>query len=102
MKVNVLPWKWTEIILSHKGAKTSNKFPFPPPEGCPNWSLKGVRAGADFTGWPTLGGAMCLSHAHYPAFAPHTSEVATGFFTFLYLIHNLLQLHMYTVIFSPL
>ena len=67
-----LPWKWTEIILSHKGAKTSNKFPCSPSEGCPRWSLKGVRAGADFMGWPTLGGAMCLSHAHYPAFAPHT------------------------------
>ena len=44
---------------------------------------------------------MCISHAHYPAFVPHTSEVATGFLAFLYLIHNLLQLHMYTVISVP-
>ena len=50
-----------------------------------------------------LGGAVCRDHAWYPAFAPDTPEVAVGFWVFLYLIvHNLPQLRMHAVIFSPL
>ena len=38
-----------------------------------------------------------------PVFAPGSSEVAVGFLVFLYLVvHNLPQVHMHTVVFSPL
>ena len=50
----------------------------------------------------SLGGAGCRDHAQHPAFALDTSEVAVGFLVFLYLLHNLPQLHMQAVIFSPL
>ena len=50
-----------------------------------------------------FGGAECRGHAQCPAFAPSSSEVAVGFLVFLYLVvHNLPQLDMHTVIFSPL
>ena len=49
-----------------------------------------------------FGGAMCRDRAQYPAFAPDTSKVAAGFVVFLYrIVHNLLQVHLYAVIFSP-
>lgn len=38
----------------------------------------------------------------YPAFALDTLEVAVGFLVFLYLVQNLFQLLMYTVIFYSL
>ena len=41
---------------------------------------------------------MCRVHAQDPAFAPDSSEVAVGFFVFLYLVvHNLPQLSMHTI-----
>ena len=47
--------------------------------------------------------AMCRGHVQYPAFAPGSSEVAVGFLVFSYVLaHNFPQLHMGTVIFSPL
>ena len=50
-----------------------------------------------------FGGAVCRGHARYPAFASGSSEVAAGFLVFLYLVvHNLPQLYMHAVIFSPL
>ena len=50
-----------------------------------------------------LGGVVCRGHAQYPAFAPDHSEVAVGLFGFLYLaVHNLPQLHLHAVVFSPL
>ena len=50
-----------------------------------------------------LGGVLCRGHAQCPAFAPGSSEVAVGFLVFLYLVvHNLPQLPIYAVIFSPL
>ena len=49
-----------------------------------------------------LGGVECRGHAQCPAFAPSSSEVAVRFLVFLYLVHNLPQLHMHTVTFSPL
>ena len=74
-------------------------------------SVCGVRVGVvqgsvqrgGLGGLPTPHGPVCRAHARYPAFAPGSSEVAAGFFIFLYLVvHNLPQLHMHTVIFSPL
>ena len=55
-------------------------------------------------GLPLFGGVECRRHAQCPGFAPSSSEVAVGFFSvFLYLVaHNLPQLHMHEVIFSPL
>ena len=50
-----------------------------------------------------LGGAVCRNYVQYPDFALDTSEVAVGFLVFLYLVvHNLPQLHMHAVIFSPI
>ena len=50
-----------------------------------------------------LGGLSTRRHAQYPAFALGSSEMAIGFFGLLYLIiPNLSQLHIHTVIFSPL
>ena len=50
-----------------------------------------------------LGGAVCRVHGLYSAFAPSSSEVAVGFLVFLYLVvHNLPQLGLEAVIFSPL
>ena len=50
-----------------------------------------------------FGGVLCSGHAQDPAFAPSSSEVAVGFWGFLYLVVcNLPQLYMHTVIFSPL
>ena len=46
-------------------------------------------------------GAVSRVHVQNLAFAPHTSEVAV-FFEFLYLVHNLSQLHIYAVTYSPL
>ena len=61
------------------------------PEGWLRWSAH------------PLGGVECRGHAQCPAFAPGSSEVAVGFLVFLYLVvHYLPQLHMPTVIFSPL
>ena len=45
------------------------------------------------------GPCFCPQH---PAFAPGSSEMAVGFLVFLYLVHNLPQLCMHAVIFSPL
>ena len=60
------------------------------PEGWLRWSAR------------PFGGAECRGHAQCPAFAPSSSEVAVGVLDFLYLVHNLPQLDMHTVIFSPL
>ena len=50
-----------------------------------------------------FGGVESRGHAQYPAFAPDHSEVAVGLFGFLYLaVHNLPQLHLHAVVFSPL
>ena len=50
-----------------------------------------------------FGGGVCRRHASYPVFAPGYSKVAAELLVFLYLIdHNLPQLHMHSVIFSPL
>ena len=74
-------------------------------------SLKGGEVGADPWVGPEgrlrrsphlLGGAVCRHHVQYPAFAPGTSEVAAGFWSFLYLVNNLPQLLMQAVVFSPL
>ena len=61
--------------------------------------------------WSThlFGGVECRRHAQYPAFAPNTlfllptlQKYQLGSLVFLYLfVHNLPQLHMHTVIFSP-
>lgn len=48
------------------------------------------------------GSVVSRGQTRYPAFAPHSSEVAFGILVFLYLVHNLPQLHMHMVIFSPL
>ena len=46
---------------------------------------------------------MCRGHVWYPAFAPSISEMNGWFVAFLYLtVHNLLQLCMSEVGFSPL
>ena len=51
----------------------------------------------------SLGAAVCRDHAQYPAFSPDTSEVAVECLVFLYLVvHNLPQLRMFAVKFSPL
>ena len=61
------------------------------PEGWLRWSAH------------AFGGAVCRGHAQCPAFAPGSSRAAVGLFgLFLYFVHNLPQLHMHTVIFSPL
>ena len=58
-----------------------------------------------------FGGVEFRGHVQYPVFAPGSSEVAVGGFfvlfglvwVFLYLVvQNLPQLHMHSVIFSPL
>ena len=50
-----------------------------------------------------LGGAICRDHVQYPAFAVCTSEMSVGLQGVLYLtVHNLSQLRMCAVIFSPL
>ena len=65
---------------------------------CPRvWSEGWLRCFAH-----TFGGVECRGHAQYPAFALGSSEVAVGFLVFLYLVHNLPQLCMHAVIFSPL
>lgn len=74
--------------------------------------LNGVRVGADPwagpEGWLQLSthpfdGAVCRNHAQYPAFPPDPSELAVVVLVFLCLVvHNLPQLCMYTVTFSPL
>ena len=44
---------------------------------------------------PPLCGAVCREHPQCPTFAPSSSEVASGFLVFLYLVvRNLPQLHM--------
>ena len=53
---------------------------------------------------PPPHGAVCRAHVPYPAFAPCSSEVAVGFFIFLYLVvHNLPQLRrqLLAVTFRP-
>ena len=57
-----------------------------------------------------LGGVECRGHSQDPVFAPGSSEVAVGYLVSLYLVVQNLpqlhmcmaQLHMRTVIFSPL
>ena len=69
-------------------------------EVCPGVGLEGRRL--RWAAHP-LGGVVCRGHAQCPAFAPGSSEVAVGFLVFLYLVvHNLPQLPIYAVIFSPL
>ena len=47
-----------------------------------------------------LGGAVCMCHVQFPAFAPSTSEVAVELGPFVYLVHNLPQLGIHVVNFS--
>ena len=61
------------------------------PEGWLRWSAH------------PFGGVGCRRHVQYATFAPGSSEVTVGFLVFLYLVvHNLPQLCMHTVMFSPL
>lgn len=67
----------------------------------------GAGAGVQPEGWlrwiAHLFGVACRGHAQYPAFVLSSSEVAAGFSVFLYLVaHNLDQLCVHAVIFSPL
>ena len=68
----------------------------------------GAGPGVEMEGWlgwsaHPLGDAVCRDHVPHPAFAPDTSEVAVGLLVFLYLVvHNLPQLGLEAVIFSPL
>ena len=49
------------------------------------------------------GSAVCRGHVQFPAFTPDSSEMAVGFLVILcFLTHNLPQLGMHAVIFSPL
>ena len=43
----------------------------------------------------------CFCSQH-PSFAPGSLDVTVGFLVFLYLVHNLPQLHMHIVIYSSL
>ena len=43
-----------------------------------------------------FGSVVCRGQTQYLAFAPYSSEVAFGILVFLYLVHNLPQLHMHT------
>ena len=68
----------------------------------------GPEAGLRWLAHP-FGGGVCRGHAQYPAFAPNPcfcSQLFRGgswFSVFLYLVdHNLPQLCMHAVIFSPL
>ena len=49
-----------------------------------------------------LGGGVCRGHVQNPASAPCSLEVAVGFLVILDLVHNLPQLRMRAVTFSPL
>ena len=57
-----------------------------------------------------FGGVVCRGHAQYTVFAPNPlllpralQKWQLGFFwSFLYLVHNLPQLHEHAAIFSPL
>lgn len=50
----------------------------------------------------SLGGAMSRNHARYPVFAPDTSELTVVVGLWYLVVHYLFQLHIYTIIFSPL
>ena len=80
--------------------------------------MHGVRVGMYPGVWPEgwlgsfvhpLGGVVCRGHAQYPAFATNSlflllalQKWQLGFFGLLVSFdHNLPQLHMHTVIFSP-
>ena len=103
---------------SRRGMKTSNSFPCSLPEVGQAGSLYRVRVtcvqvsgqrdgwgGLPSPRWYFVQGAWavpCFCSWH-PVFALGSSEMAIGFFVFLYLaIHTLFQLHMPAVIFSPL
>ena len=75
--------------------------------GCVHGS--GQRGGLDGLPTPLVvvsAGGTCLLSLLTPAFAPGSSEVAVigcfFFFFFCLFFHNLPQLHMHAVIFSPL
>ena len=65
---------------------------------CLIWSEGGVDPGVmleGFFGWfaHPLDGAVCGVYAQYPVSAPGSSAMAVVFLVFLYLVHNLSQLH---------
>ena len=82
-----------------------------PPGG---WAglLNGVKVGTDqwigLEGWlmwsaHPLGGAVYRVYAWYPAFCSWHHRSGNWVLAFLYfIVHNLPQLHMHAVIFSPL
>ena len=85
--------------------KTSNRCPCLLPKVGRAGSFHGVRIGAG----PGVRLEVWLKWSAHPfggiepAFALYSSEVAVGLLVFLYLVvHNLPQLYMHTVIFSPL
>lgn len=69
------------------GSKNKEQVPLPALQDGRAGSLNGVRVGVDEWAWQEgllrwsahpLGGTVCRDHAHYPAFAPGTSQVAVG------------------------
>ena len=105
-------------LQQQRGVKTSNTLPCSfPAEGWAgsSYGVKvGVCPGVEPGGWlrwlaHPWGGVECRGHSQYPVFAPGSSEVAVAYLVSLYLVQNLpqlhmrtAQLHMRTVIFSPL
>ena len=103
------------LVIEHEEAKAGNRCP-----ACflswAGWGkarpLNGLKVGERRAmGWVRglasmvchpSGSSVCRYGAQYPALACHTSELAVGFLVFLYVVHNLSQLCMYTVIFSSL
>ena len=84
--------------------KTSNRFPCLLAQQGRAGSLNGMRVGGRSVSQPEgwLSGTVSRAHAQYPAFAPGSSRGGSWVLAFLYLVHNLPQLHMHAVIFNPL
>ena len=63
----------------------------------------GVRLEGSFKCFAPLGGAECRMHSQCTIFAPGFSKLAVELLVFLcFVVHNLPQLHMHVVTFSPL
>lgn len=109
-------------LLAMQGNKNKQEMPLlaSSTRGWQGGFLHGVRVGMGPgtrpEAWPTrsthpFADIVCRGHAQYSAFAPDTlfllisseSEVVVEFLVFLYLLdHNLSQLHLPAIIFSPL
>ena len=106
-------------LQQQRGVETSNTLPCSFPEEGWAGSSYGVRVGVCpgvgsevWLKWLAhpWGGVECRGRSQYPVFAPGSSEVAVGYLVSVYLVvQNLPQLHMCTaqlhvrtVIFSPL